>query len=57
MQRPSAQQPPRRAGSVPNFKELHAKWDTRLADAKTAMQRRLTVPKVNALTSVRESDV
>ena len=52
MQRPSAQQQPWRAGSVPNFKELHAKWDARLAAAKAAMHRRHTVPKVHALTII-----
>ena len=47
MQRPSSQQQPRLAGSVPNFSELHAKWDAHLAAAKAAMHRRLTKPKVS----------
>lgn len=45
---PSSQQQPRRAGRVPNFRELHAKWDARLAAAKAAMHKRRTVPRVTA---------
>lgn len=35
-----------KAGKVPNFAALHASWAKRLAAAKAAVQRRLTVPKV-----------
>ena len=57
VQRPSAQQQPRLAGSVPNFSELHAKWDAHLAAAKAAMHRRLTKPKVSNPISACWSDV
>ena len=48
VQRPFVQKLPRRPGSVPNFKELHAAWDARLSAAKAAMQRHLTVPHVSS---------
>ncbi len=35
-----------KAGKVPNFATLHASWARRLAAAKAAVQRGLTVPKV-----------
>ena len=46
-QRPAAQKLTRRAGSVPNFKELHAAWSKRLAAAKASMHKRLTKPQVS----------
>ena len=49
MQRPHAQDLPRRPGSVPDFSKLHSAWSARLAAAKAAMQRRLTVPQVHSL--------
>ena len=48
VRRSSSQQQPKRAGRVPNFRELHAKWDARLAAAKASVHRHLTVPKVRA---------
>jgi hypothetical protein len=42
----AAQKLPRRAGSVPNFKELHAAWSKRLTAAKASMHKRLTKPQV-----------
>ena len=49
MQRPHAQDLPRRPGSVPDFGKLHSAWSARLTAAKAAMQRRLTVPQVHSL--------
>ena len=49
VQRPHAQDLPRRPGSVPDFGKLHLAWSARLAAAKAAMQRRLTVPQVHSL--------
>lgn len=49
VQRPHAQDLPRRPGSVPDFGKLHSAWSARLAAAKAAMQRRLTVPQVHSL--------
>lgn len=46
VQQPAAQKLTRRAGSVPNFKELHAAWSERLAAAKASMHKRLTKPQV-----------
>ena len=57
VQRPSAQQQPRLAGSVPNFRELHAKWDAHLTAAKAAMHRRLTKPKVSKCISAWYCDI
>ncbi len=57
VQRPSAQQQLRPAGSVPNFRELHAKWDAHLAAAKAAMHKRLTTPQVSNLSSVCKGDM
>ena len=48
VQRPHAQELPKRPGSVPDFGKLHLAWSARLAAAKAAMQRRLTVPQVIA---------
>ena len=48
VQRPHAQDLPKRPGSVPDFGKLHLAWSARLAAAKAAMQRRLTVPQVIA---------
>ena len=45
--RPAAQKLTRRAGSVPNFKELHAAWSECLAAAKASMHKRLTKPQVS----------
>ena len=35
-----------KAGKMPNFAALHASWARRLAAAKAAVQRGLTIPKV-----------
>jgi hypothetical protein len=45
--RPAAQKLTRRAGSVPNFKELHSAWSECLAAAKASMHKRLTKPQVS----------
>ncbi|BDA43202.1 hypothetical protein COCOBI_04-2140 [Coccomyxa sp. Obi] len=42
-----------KAGKVPNFAALHASWARRLAAAKAAVQRGLTVPKASRLTEKR----
>ncbi|CAL8468814.1 g8355 [Coccomyxa elongata] len=42
-----------KAGKVPNFAALHASWARRLAAAKAAVQRGLTVRKASRLTEKR----
>ena len=47
--RPHAHNLPRRPGTVPDFSKLHSAWSARLAAAKAAMQRKLTIPQVISL--------
>jgi hypothetical protein len=39
----------RRPGQVPDFRALHAAWSQRLANARSTVKRRLTVPKARPL--------
>lgn len=47
-QRPHTAPAGRKAGQVPDFRALHTAWARRLANAKAAVHRGLTMPKVCA---------